>query len=116
MNSKLSLFRKTSIVVFILSSLLVSGLYVIDALLPRIMKYLNIHGLTSPDVSVGIFVSILTSLVSLFTFLITTFLSVRREKREVRESELTLKQKEIELERARLELEQLKKQVNKKKK
>jgi cell shape-determining protein MreC len=113
MDSKLKLFSRIFLGIFILTSV---ALYFFSSFVSH-PSQLPGQPLPSNTGSVVTYsVTISTAVISLLGFLITTTLSFRREKREARESELSLKQKEIELERARLELEQLKKQVNKKKK
>ena len=114
MKSRLDLFRKVFLVIFVLASLVAVLLYlgrrqIVIPISP--VPSANPHGYVKIDLEslATIGSSILTSLIALFGFWVTTSLSLRKEKRDARESELTLKQKEIELERMRLELEQLKK-------
>jgi uncharacterized membrane protein YhaH (DUF805 family) len=114
MKSKLDLLRKIFLVVFILSSLMVSLLYLFKGAFFQFVssneEYLILEKILS------LFPHVVTSLVALLGFVVTTALSFRREKREMRESELALKQKEMELEKMRLELEELKRKLGKKSK
>lgn len=108
MKSRLNWLSIIFLVIFVLSTLIVS----VTVLLYRSSLADESAGLDSAALTmIG---SAATSLIALVGFIITTVLSLRRERRETRESELILKQKEIELERARLELEQLKRQLEKK--
>jgi predicted membrane protein len=108
MKSRLDTLRMIFLVLFILATLVVSGLVLL-------LRNSFGHELAEPNLPVLTMVgSAATSIIALLGFIVTTVLSLRREKRETREFELALKQKEIELERARLELEQLKKQLEKK--
>lgn len=108
MKSRLNWLSIIFLVIFVLSTLIVS----VTVLLYRSSLADESAGLDSAALTmIG---SAATSLIALVGFILTTVLSLRRERRETRESELILKQKEIELERARLELEQLKRQLEKK--
>jgi hypothetical protein len=110
MKSRLDLLRMIFLVIFILTTLIVSGMVLLSGGNPS-------TGIPPEGVNPGVITlvgSAATSIIALLGFVVTTALSLRREKRETREFELALKQKELELERARLELEQLKKQLEKK--
>ena len=109
MKSRLDMLRMIFLVIFILATLVVSGLVLLNS-----NSFADEPAGLSPA-ALAMVGSAATSIIALLGFIVTTVLSLRREKRETRAFELALKQKEIELERARLELEQLKNQLKKKK-
>jgi hypothetical protein len=111
MKTRLDLLRTIFLIIFILATLVVSGMALF--LGANLSTDIPSEGV-NPNV-ITIVGSAATSIIALLGFVVTTALSLRREKRETREFELALKQKELELERARLELEQIKKQLENKK-
>jgi hypothetical protein len=123
-TSKLQLFRKIFLVVFIVASLLIFGLEILlvsalqtyyllfQEIIMQIPGYHELIPSSELGFIVPIYVSISTALIALLGFIVTTVLSFRREKRDSLASDLALKQKEIELECARLELEQLKQKLS----